>query len=231
MIKCIIVDDEKKAIRVIENFLEHLKHIKIVGKFSNAIDALSFLYSNEVDIMFLDINMPEVTGLEMLASLENPPKVILTTAYSEYALDGYQYGVVDYLLKPFSLQRFLKAVNRVLLNKNDVNNKIEKNYNNTLLIKQNDTLYPIKINTILYIKAYGNYVKIITETSKYIIREKLHEIEHKLPKYDFIRVHKSFIVSLSQIDVIKGNTIFIKNNEIQIGLYYKSMFIEMMKKM
>lgn len=223
-IKCIIVDDEELAQNVLEKYISQFPSLDLIQKCNNAIEAISFIYENEVDLIFLDINMPELSGLDMLKTLNKPPKVILTTAYSEYAVESYEYAVVDYLLKPISFERFVKAVNKAIeyFSVKDETTEISQiDKENYIFIKQDSTTYRINFSDILYVEGCGNYIKLITTDKQYIVRETMQEYENKLPSDQFMRVHKSYIVSLSKIDNIKGNVIQLGPSEIPIGTIYK----------
>lgn len=223
-IRCLIVDDEVLAQDVIEKYIHATPTLKLAGKCDNAIDAIAFLHDKEVDLMFLDINMPEMGGLEMLKTLSMVPKLIFTTAYSEYALESYDYGAVDYLLKPIKFERFMKAVNKVveqLKPKNTKAPEVEQDSANSIFLKEDQVSYQISTSDILFINAYGNYLKVHTPDKVYVTRETMHEMESLLPAEEFMRVHKSYIVSLSAIDSISGNRINIKGNEIPVGEMYK----------
>jgi two-component system, LytTR family, response regulator len=231
-IKCLIVDDEELALNVLEKFIATIPTLKLVGKCDNAVEAITFLHNNKVDLLFLDINMPELSGLDMLKTFTNPPKVILTTAYSEYALESYEYGVIDYLLKPIKLERFIKAVNKVV----ELLGKKQKNIDETvseteksIFVKEDSSTYQVLQNEINYIEAYGNYLKIHTTKKTYITRETMLNILGELSELYFIRVHKSFTVNLNKIDKIFGNTIQIGVDEIPIGNSYKSEVLKKIK--
>lgn len=197
-LKCLIVDDETLAQDVIEKYITTTPTLKLVGKCDNAIEAISFLHKNRVDLLFLDLNMPELGGLDMLKTLGSPPKVILTTAYSEYALESYKYGVVDYLLKPIKLERFIKAVNKVV-EQFVVTNEAEEIpvvlQPQSIFIKEDQVTYQLDMNDILFVEAYGNYLKVHTPAKVYVARETMHDMEGKLPDNDFLRIHKSFIIA------------------------------------
>ncbi|MCD4725336.1 MAG: LytTR family DNA-binding domain-containing protein [Bacteroidales bacterium] len=222
-IKCLIVDDEILAQDVIEKYILATPTLKLAGKCDNAIEAITFLHNNKVDLMFLDLNMPEMGGLEMLKTLSRPPKVIFTTAYSEYALESYEYGAVDYLLKPIKFERFMKAINKLVeqftVSMQEVSSQDDDN--SSIFIKEDQITYQLKTATILYIEAYGNYLKVHTPDKTYVIRETMHEMQNLLPEKEFIRVHKSYIVSLAHIESIMGNRISIKGEEIPVGEIYK----------
>ncbi|MCD4696553.1 MAG: LytTR family DNA-binding domain-containing protein [Bacteroidales bacterium] len=223
-LKCLIVDDETLAQDVIEKYISTIPTLKLAGKCDNAVEAISFLHNHQVDLLFLDLNMPELSGLEMLKTLNNPPKVVITTAYSEYALESYEYGVVDYLLKPIKLERFIKAVNKVVeqYSENTAGQDIpEKQPSQTIFIKEDQVTYQLNLNDILFVEAYGNYLKVHTKKKVYVTRDTLHDMESKLPDKMFLRVHKSFIISLAKIASVSGNRVYINNLEIPVGEMYK----------
>jgi len=223
-LKCLIVDDEVLAQDVIEKYITNIPTLQLVGKCDNAVEAISFLHNNHVDLLFLDLNMPELSGLEMLKTLNNPPKVILTTAYSEYALESYEYGVIDYLLKPIKLERFIKAVNKVVEQFNvptEEENKTEVQSVQSIFIKEDQTTYQIEFDNILFVEAYGNYLKVHTLEKIYVTRDTMHDMENKLPDDKFIRAHKSYIISIPKIESIIGNRVFINKQEIPVGEMYK----------
>lgn len=224
IIQCLIVDDEVLAQDVIEKYITNIPTLKLVGKCDSGVEAISFLHNNPVDLIFLDLNMPELSGLDMLKTLTNPPKVILTTAYSEYALESYEYGVVDYLLKPIKLERFIKAVNKVVeqFSEHLVDKEVpEKQQPQTIFIKEDQVTYQVNLNDILFIEAYGNYLKVHTLEKIYVTRDTLHDMEDKLPIEKFMRIHKSYIVSLSKFESVSGNRVYINNMEIPVGEMYK----------
>ena len=236
-LKCLIADDEPLAHTLLDNYISRLKTLTVVGHAYNAFEVLDFLGENDVDMLFLDINMPDLTGLEMLKTLSNPPIVILTTAYSEHSLEAFDLGVMDYLLKPIRFDRFLKAVNRVIdlkkpthtpsvfpteINeKIEKTDKIEKNTNDFIFIKDGTTNYKINFNDLLYIKAYGNFAKIHTTQQNFVASMTMKQLEEDLPEAVFMRVHKSYIVNLQKISKIEGATVFMDKMMIPIGAVYK----------
>ena len=229
--KCLIIDDEALARDVLEKYISKVDALELVHQSKSALDALSYLAQNRVDIIFLDINMPELNGLEMLKTLQNPPKVIITTAYSEFALESYEYDIVDYLLKPIQFERFVKAVNRVIIkniSSKDVQN--DDDYHETdiqsVFIKENNVIQKIDFKDILYLEAYGNYLKIITPSQNYVTRGTLIDFEKKLPATQFIKIHKSFLVAISKIKKLEGNRLFVGNSEIPVGHLYKNDLIK-----
>lgn len=231
MIRCIIVDDEELAQNVIEKYISSVSWLVLTQKFDNAIDTISYLRDNTVDLMFLDIKMPELSGLKMLNTLKKSPIVILTTAYSEYAWESYNYSVVDYLLKPVEFDRFLIAVNKAsqqiqlesMLEGQSMECTKAANY---LFVYQDQNTYKVEFDDILYIKAEGNYVSINTTKKKYFTRETMKAIEKQLPADIFVRVNKSYIASIQKIERVFGNTIVMAGEDISIGKIFKMKFLE-----
>lgn len=226
MLKYIIIDDEPLAHEIIEEFCSLLPHLQLEKNCYNAMEAMQFLNDNTVDFMFLDINMPKLRGLDFLKTLTNPPKTIITTAYKEHALEGYELNVVDYLLKPFSFDRLVKAVNKVSENTstNTVINTTTSEANTTsrFFIKGDKKHHQIDLADLLYIEAYGNYTKLFLKDNMLISHEKISSFETLLPIDNFLRVHKSFIVAKDKIKYIEGNRIIIDTHKIPIGQTYKN---------
>lgn len=239
-IKCIIIDDEPLAQRVIEKFLEDLPNFEVMAKCNNAFEAMDAVNSYNIDLMFLDINMPKLSGLSFLKTLKNPPLVIITTAYSEYAMEGYELDVVDYLKKPFSFERFLKAIQKVqdrlknidptiVIAEDDsialpIENTPEINATNFIFVKANKKNYKVDIDDIFYIEALGDYIKIHTSNSVLVTYQSMKRIESILPSTVFVRIHKSYIVSVNKIKSVEGNMVEVKNEKITIGNSYKQIF-------
>jgi len=232
-IKCLVVDDEPLAQRILEKYISSLPSLELVNKCNNALEASSYLHQHSVDVLFLDIKMPELTGMEFLRTLNRPPQVIITTAYSEYALEGYEYSVVDYLVKPFSFERFLKAVNKI--KKKQPDRKIEKSTpgikkKDFIFFKSDQTHHKVQFKDIRYLQGYGNYIKVFTRNKKILILETMSNMEKKLPQEQFVRIHKSYIISIQQIDKIIENKIKIQDVTIPIGRAYKLRISEILKK-
>jgi DNA-binding LytR/AlgR family response regulator len=229
-IRSLIIDDEPLAQRVIERYAEKVPFIEIVCKCNNAIEAIEILHNQKIDVIFLDINMPRLTGMEFLKSLKSPPLVIITTAYAEYAVEGFDMNVVDYLMKPFSFERFLKAIQKTedMLDKSEsLPLKIQETENageDFIFIKSSRKTYKIHLKEILYIEALGDYVKIHLQDKMIVSYQSLKNIENLLPPRQFPRIHKSFIISLSKTEVIEGNQVKIRDKMIPIGTNYKSEF-------
>jgi len=234
-IKCLIIDDEPLAHRVIERYAEEIPFLDIVEKCNNSLDALEVLRNKEIDLIFLDINMPKLTGMEFLRTLKNPPLVIVTTAYSSYAVQGFELGVVDYLMKPFALDRFLKAVQKaqdILHSRKTVQAEPpapEKPEDQHIFIKSSKKTYRINLEDILYIEALGDYVKVFTINKMIVSYQSLKNIENLLPAMNFPRIHKSYIVSLAKIEIIEGNHVKISNRILPIGSNFKAGFEKLIR--
>lgn len=231
MMKYLIIDDEHIAHKIIMEYCEMLPHMQLQKNCYSALEALEFLNMHQVDLIFLDLNMPKLKGFDFLKTLTNPPKVIVTTAYSEFAIDGYELNIVDYLLKPFRFERFLKAVNKVV----DSNTKVKKSIpeasetpSKRIFLRQNKSHIQLEIDAILYIEASGNYTKIITKTETITIRDKISDILESLPTNNFIQVHKSFAVAMQYINKIDGNRIHIQDHIIPIGKLYKANLLKIL---
>lgn len=217
MIRCIIIEDEPVARDVLKTYVQDAPSLVLVDEFENAVDGLAFLQKESIELIFLDINMPKLSGISFLKSLDDPPKVIITTAYSEYALEGYELDVVDYLLKPFSFERFLKAVNKVALMKSETKEE-------SITVKADGKLFRVSFSEILFAEALGDYITLYTETQKLTFLSTLTSFIEELNSGDFIRVHRSYAVSLSKIKYLEGNMISIKEHEIPVGKSYKEVF-------
>ncbi|WP_271405870.1 LytR/AlgR family response regulator transcription factor [Tenacibaculum soleae] len=224
MIKYIIVDDETAAHDNIKNYASNLSYLSFQKSCYNAFEALEYLNKNSIDLIFLDINMPKLSGLEFIKTLSNPPKIIITTAYKEFALEGYELNIDDYLLKPFNFSRFLKSVTKVsnaLAIKATPIKNTETTEDSKIFIKEDKKYYQIKLKDILFMEAYGNYVKIHMIDKMIISHQTLTSFTHNLPENQFLRVHKSFIISIDKIELIEGNRIKIQTHQIPIGKMYK----------
>ncbi len=223
MTRYCIVDDEPIAHRIIEGYCQNLPHLQKVGNCFNAFEAMQLLNQTAVDLIFLDINMPELSGFDLLKSLQNPPATIVTSAHKEFALEGYELNVSDYLLKPFSFARFLKAMNKAIGVKmaSEPSSNAEKTAIHFFL-KGDKKIHQIHVDDVLFIEAYGNYTKIFLEEEMIICHEKISSLENVFPSDGFLRVHKSFIVATRKIRVIEGNRIFIQEHVVPIGQTYKN---------
>jgi DNA-binding LytR/AlgR family response regulator len=237
-IRFMIVDDEPIAHRIIEEYSTNLPHLKLVNHSYNALEAMQFLATNSVDLMFLDINMPKLSGFDFLKTLTVKPKVIVTTAYEEFALEGFELNVSDYLLKPFSFERFLKAVNKVTSENNihlaehhTISNipNIVEDQNQRIFIKGDKAHHQISLNDILYIEACGNYCLVFCSDGKIVTHQKISQFENELPQNLFMRVHKSFIVAKNKINSVSSGQIEVADSTIPIGQTYKKILMEFIK--
>jgi DNA-binding LytR/AlgR family response regulator len=232
-IKAILIDDEPLARNVIKEYSKKLPALKIVAECEDAIQAHEILQKENVDLLFLDINMPKLSGIDFLKTLKNPPLVIFTTAYSEYALDSYELDAIDYLKKPFSFERFCKAYFKAeeLLNlKNSPNNAANMHPGNDFIfIKSDKKSFRVNISDIQYIEGLGDYIKIYTNNKKLVTNLSMKKIESLLPSNLFFRIHKSFIISLQNIDSIEGNMVKINNAKLPVGNSYRQDFMQFIK--
>ncbi len=227
--KCIIVDDEPAAHYVLANYIKQNPQLELVFQGYNGIEAMDYLRENHVDLMFLDINMPEISGMELLKIIPTHPKTILTTAYSEFALESYDYGVIDYLLKPIYFPRFLKAVDRFFSTEN-TKVKEEEVAVNSISVKVDGYFMDIELDQLLFAQSFGNYVKLHTIKRTYLASITTSELEKCLPEKSFMRIHKSYIVALDKIDATEKDFVIIKNEKLPIGITYKRELSDRLKK-
>jgi DNA-binding LytR/AlgR family response regulator len=224
-LNCIIVEDEHLAQNILVRFISAIDTLVLVSKCNNALEALSVLHTEAIDIMFLDIKMPELSGLELLKSLPHPPHVIITTAYAEYALMGYELSVTDYLLKPFSFERFLRAVNKVIDYRKAVTAPVVSPARHQppadIILKTGKKNYKFALEEILYLESFGNYVKVYTNQGMSLLHQTLSHFLSLLPESHFVRIHRSYIVALAKIDCIEASTVRIGSKNLPVGSYYK----------
>jgi DNA-binding LytR/AlgR family response regulator len=225
--KCIIVDDEPAAHYVLANYIKQNPQLELVFQGYNGIEAMDYLRENKVDLMFLDINMPEITGLELLKIIPTHPKTILTTAYSEFALESYDFGVIDYLLKPIYFPRFLKAIDRFFSTENTI--KEEEIVINSVNVKVDGYFIEIELDQLLFAQSFGNYVKLHTIKRTYLASITTSEFEKCLPEKNFMRIHKSYIVALDKIDASEKDFVIIKKEKLPIGITYRRELIDRLK--
>ncbi len=224
MIQCLILEDEKSAQKVLKRYIEKTPFLECIGIYETGL-TIPATELQKADVLFLDIQLPELNGLSFLKTISNPPKVIVTTAFPNYAVDAFEEAVVDYLLKPFSYERFFKAISRV---RNDAiyqNKEIDKN----LFLYSDKTLYKINIDEVLFLKAEVDYVNVVTEEKNYLILDSLRNWNEKLKNFKFIQVHRSYIINIDKITKIYGNQIFIGDKAIPIGKTYKEDFLKEIK--
>ncbi len=227
-IKCLVVDDEELARSLLENYISKLPNLELVGKCKNPLEAMAVLEKEQVDLIFLDIQMPELTGVEFLKTLTKKPHVIFTTAYSDYAIEGYALDVIDYLLKPFSLERFIQAVNkaqeRINLKKDVSQNAYDKTKDH-ILVKSEHKVHRLKLDEILYIQSMREYVAYHIPGKRILSLNSLKKLVQILPDDQFIRIHKSYIVSIDKIKTLEGNLVHIGTEKLPIGAIYKDVVL------
>ncbi len=223
--KCLIVDDEPLAQRILEKYISELSDLTLVGKCSDAIEAMNVLQEEQVDLLFLDINMPRLSGINFLKSYKNPPLVIITTAYSEYAVESYELDVLDYLKKPFSPERFLRAIQKAKSIHGAVAEKSTEPAK-SIFIKSNKKTVNVLLDNIQYVEALGDYMKIYTTEGSVVTYQSMKGMERLLPETKFCRIHKSYIVALSKIKSIEGNMVHLADITIPIGNSYKQHFMD-----
>lgn len=237
--RCLIVDDEDLALNIIEDYIGRIDELELVGRANNAIDAFNLLRKLKVDLLFLDIQMPRLNGIDFLKSLSSPPKVIITSAFPTYAIDGYDLNVSSFLLKPISFEKFLKAINRIqeqLLHQQD--NRSEQETSGTLsaydesfiYVKLDKIMVKIYLKEILYIESAGNYIKIRTSSQEITTYCSISGIEEKLPKLKFLRIHKSYIISLDKIHSFSAAFVSFSSVKIPIGRNYKNEVLRILSK-
>jgi len=222
MIDCIIIEDEPLAVEKLVNYIAKLPSIRIVNTFNSAIPAIEYLNHNPVDLIFLDIEMKELTGIQLLESINIKSEIIITTAYEQFALKGFDLQVCDYLLKPIAFERFLQAVSKA----SEAINRIKKRNTNKIFVKTEYRLEGIEIADILYIEGMGDYRRIVAEKKRIMTLQSFNELNNLLPQDLFCRVHHSFIVSLDKIEKIERNRIYIKEKVIPVSNSYSTGFYE-----
>jgi DNA-binding LytR/AlgR family response regulator len=232
MVRALIVDDEPLALDILEDFISKVPFMELAGRCENALDAAAMLNKDNINLLFLDIKMPDITGIQLLKSLKNPPVIIFTTAYSDYALEGYSLDVLDYLLKPISFERFLKAANKA----NDylaqqaptAPNEPEADY---IFVKTDYKIIKINFSDILFLEGLKDYIKIYTVNTKPILTlQSLKHFEAKLPTSKFIRIHRSYIISLQKIGSITKNRVVIGDKYLPISDSFKDPFFDLINK-
>jgi len=235
-IRCLIVDDEPLAVRLISSYIQQVPGLEITGACNNAIDAFTVLREQKVDLLFLDIKMPKLLGTDFLRSVSNPPKVIFITAYRDYALDGYELDIVDYLLKPVSFTRFMKAVSKatrlISLDNNfsSINTEYNNNSDSFLYFKIDKERQKVLLVEILFIESSKEYVKLHLEGGKsLLVKQGISSLEKLLSPHRFLRVHRSYIVTIEKISSYSPTYITIGNNKIPIGRLYKNEVLEVLK--
>lgn len=234
LIDCIAIDDEPLALDQMKEYIEKVPYLNLTGLFSGGLKAIDFMKENKVDLMFLDIQMDDLTGIQLLETITQKPKVILTTAYDQYAIKGYELNISDYLLKPFSFERFVKAVNKTYDEITEKNSKTRIateppcTSRNFVFIRADYKMIKVVFNDILYVEGLKDYLKIITPDKTIVTHMNFKTLEKMLPEREFVRIHKSFLVPVSKIDSIGKNSLDIGEHQIPIGDFYKKSFFELM---
>jgi DNA-binding LytR/AlgR family response regulator len=224
-LRCLLVDDEPPALDILRTYIDATPMLEIAGECHHAMAAFEFIQNNSVDLIFLDINMPKLTGIDFLRALPSPPKVIFTTAHRDYAVDGFELGAVDYLLKPYSLDRFLRAVHRAInpeqkhaaTNKETLTTETER----FLYVRADRKMVKIMVDDIRYIESLKDYVRIFLPDRQVITKQTITALEEMLPEHDFTRIHRSYIVAVNKIDSYNLNAVFIGKTELPVGPLYK----------
>ncbi|MEG0925066.1 LytR/AlgR family response regulator transcription factor [Chryseobacterium sp.] len=225
--KCIIIEDELPGIKLLKSYIDKTFFLECIGIF-NSVSELPFGILDKTDFIFLDIQLPGINGLDFLKNIEKKPRVIITTAYRDYAIDAFDQGVVDYLLKPFSYERFLKSIYRL---HGSIKFSDKEENKNDLFVYADKTFFNINKKDIFLIKAEVDYVKIFYENKNLLVQDSMNSWENKLKEDGFIRVHRSYLINLSKIIKIEGNLIYIKDQVIPVGKTYQSIFFDLIKKL
>ncbi|MCP3928465.1 MAG: response regulator transcription factor [Bacteroidetes bacterium] len=229
-LRCLIVDDEPLSVKVVQKYVEKLPQLELVAVCYNAFEAMEVLQKNEVDVLFLDINMPQLSGISLMKALPHPPAVVFITAYPEYAVEGFELEAVDYLLKPFSFERFIKAVQKVQERLNwQQNHTVNTEESDHLIIKVDKKLYRLRFPDIQYLQAYGDYVKVFATQETLLTKERLSNLEEMLPNEQFLRIHRSYIISLNAIQFIEGNQVQIGTTKLPVGQKYRESLLNWMQ--
>lgn len=213
-INCAIVDDEPLAREILEQYISAVNSLALCATFSNAVELRDYLKASKVDLLFLDINLPELSGIDFLKMQPNPPMVILTTAYPEYAVDGFELNAIDYLVKPISFERFKKAIDKAAI-------KVKDTTSSFIMLKSDKKSYRVELDWILYLESVGDYVKVCTQTKNLIVHDTIKNIHQQIGNQHFIRVHKSYVIAIKRINYIEGNMVKIGDTMIPISLSYK----------
>jgi len=226
-IKCLIVDDEPPAREVIKRYIEQMELLELTAECANAIQAITILQRQPIDLIFLDIRMPQLNGTDFLKTLKNPPKIIFTTAYAEYAVEGYELDAIDYLMKPIRFDRFLKAVNKALPAQDKpaplkIDSTEEKKEDSFVYFRADRKMVKVFLSEILYIESMKDYIKVVTSQSAIITKQSISSVEAMLPERLFVRTHRSYIVSLDKIKSFTNELIEVSNVSIPVGKLYRN---------
>ncbi len=225
-LRCLLVDDEPPALDILRTYIDATPMLEIAGECHHAMAAFEFIQKNDVDLIFLDVNMPRLTGTEFLRALPSPPPVIFTTAHRDFAVEGFELGAVDYLLKPYSLDRFLRAVHRAInpdqkSHPQPAKEAVATESDRFLYVRADRKMVKVMIDDILYVESLKDYVKIILPDRQVITKQTITSLEEMLPDHDFMRIHRSFIVSVKKVDSYSQSSVFIRKAELPVGPLYK----------
>ena len=236
VLNCIAIDDEPLALEIISDYISKIPFLNLLRTFDNAIDSVDYIKKNKIDLMFLDVQMEELTGIQLIHALRERPQVILTTAHDSYAIEGFELDVADYLLKPISFERFLKSVDKVYNklrpsgNESNGNMTIASPTESFIFIKTENRLQKVSFNDILFIEGQGDYLKVVTTTARIMTLQNFKKFESTLPADNFLRVHKSYLVAIDKIESITRNRIKIGNTIIPVSDSYKDTFFKILEK-
>jgi len=221
MINCIAIDDEPKALEVIERYCKKIDTLILKATFREPVKAIDFINREKIDLIFLDINMPDISGLQLIATLTARPMVIFTTAYSNYAVESYDLNAIDYLLKPITFERFVTAVNKALTAFAGKNKLVKSDAPGTVFLKSGSQTHQVKVSDILYLEKEGNYITVYLKDKRILMRENMADIFSIIPANEFVRVHKSYIVAIEHIAMIEVHQLVINGEKIPIGSTYR----------
>jgi DNA-binding LytR/AlgR family response regulator len=222
---CLVVDDEDASRMVVKNFITQTPNLQLIAECNNAIDALNILKTKSIDVVFLDVEMPQMSGIELVQALDSLPQIVLITGKKDVGSEAYEYNLTDYLIKPITYPRFLKAIEKV--EQNLSNNILETKGGNNIYIKTDNKIIRVKLDDIHYIEALSDYMIIHTDNKKFVIHSTMKSLERRLPSSEFMRIHRSYIVNLTKIESIEDTTIFMNHKQIQVpvGASYKNDFL------
>jgi DNA-binding LytR/AlgR family response regulator len=230
-LNCLIVDDEPIARDILRTYISQVPYLNLAGECSDAFEAMQTINRQPVDLIILDINMPRLSGLDMLRTLKIYPSIIITSAYPEYALEGFELSVMDYLLKPFSFPRFVQATEKVLNHKQPADYPHSQHEKNEfLMVKSDKKLTKVFFNDITYVEAYGNYIFIYCGSERIMSKQTLSQFEEQLPDAQFVRIHKSFIISMKAVKFFEGNEISIGDKKLPVGKVYRNDLLKKFQK-
>lgn len=228
--KCIIIEDEIPAQRILKSYIAKVSHLELVGTFNVALKSYDILYAEDIDLIFLDINLPDISGLSFLRTLKNPPTIIMTTAYPDYAVESFEFEtIIDYLVKPFSLERFLKAIQKMQRSQPKIiEREVQKTAPDTLFLNVDKTFHKIQFQDIYYVESERNYLTLVSKQQKLSFIGTLRTWKEKLPEHQFIQIHKSFVINKDHVDKITGNEVYIHDKRIPIGRTFKAKLFEVL---